>query len=53
VGGKGKQVEKIWDVPKSREVKRLEGVIGDLRGLQNSEGKVNIDPGKQDCFCQG
>jgi len=51
--GKGKQAEKIWDMPRSREVRRLEGIIGDLRGLQNSEGKVTRDEGKEDCFCQG
>jgi hypothetical protein len=51
--GKGKQVEKIWDMPRSREVRQLEGLVGDLRGLQNSEGKVKVDEGKEDCFCQG
>lgn len=45
--------EKIWDVQKSREVRRLEGIIGDLRGLQNSEGKVRVDDDNEPCFCQG
>ena len=52
-GGKGKQAEKIWDMPKSPAVRKLEGIIGDLRGLQNSEGKGRKDDDHQDCFCQG
>ncbi len=52
---KGKDKEKIWDLPKSKAVKRLEGVICDLRGLQAGEGKVSSDKEKivPDCFCQG
>lgn len=50
---KGGQGDKIWDMPKSREVRKLEGIIGDLKGLQNSEGKVRMDDGKEPCFCQG
>jgi hypothetical protein len=51
--GKGKGVDKIWDMPRSKEVRRLEGIIGDLKGLQNSEGKTRKDDDHQDCFCQG
>jgi hypothetical protein len=51
--GKGKGVDKIWDMPRSKEVRRLEGIIGDLKGLQNSEGKTRKDDSHQDCFCQG
>lgn len=40
-------------MPRSKEVKRLEGIIGDLKGLQNSEGKVRKDDEYQNCFCQG
>lgn len=46
------QEEKIWDLPKSDEVKRLEGVIASLRALQVGDGKppaVDTLP----CFCQG
>jgi hypothetical protein len=50
---RGKSSEKIWDVQKSREVRKLEGIIGDLRGLQNSEGKVRTDDDNEPCFCQG
>lgn len=51
--GKGKQVDKIWDAHKSREVRRLEGIVADLKGLQNSEGKVRVDDEAKECFCQG
>ena len=50
---KGKEREKIWDVPKSKEVKRLEGIIGDLKKLQAGEGKIKVDEGVPPCFCQG
>ena len=51
--GKGKGSEKIWDKEKSREVKCLESILGDLRTLQEDEGRVQLDPNRQDCFCQG
>ena len=51
--GKSKASEKIWDKEKSREVKRLESILGDLRTLQEGEGRVQLDPSRQDCFCQG
>ena len=52
--GKDKDVERIWDLPKSKEVRRLEGIMGDLRNLQAGEGKVASDGMKTpDCFCQG
>ena len=34
-------------------MRRLEGIIGDLKGLQNSEGKVRADDDNEPCFCQG
>lgn len=49
--GKAKE-EKIWDLPKSEETKRLEGIVANLRGLQAGMGKgapVDTPP----CFCQG
>lgn len=49
-GGKG---DKIWDVPKSREVKRLEGVKERLLGVQDGEKVKRDDNGIPDCFCQG
>jgi len=48
-GGKG---DKIWDVPKSREVKRLEGLKGKMKMVQDGE-KVKRDDEVPDCFCQG
>lgn len=49
--GKGKgKVEKIWDVPKSKEVKKIEAIIASLRSIQGSGPK----PGEgYNCFCQG
>lgn len=49
--GKGKgKVEKIWDVPKSKEVKKIEAIIASLRSIQESGPK----PGEgYNCFCQG
>lgn len=52
-GGGKKGKEKIWDVPKSKEVKKLEGIMEDLRGLQAGEGKVMMEKEVPDCFCQG
>jgi hypothetical protein len=47
--GKG---DKIWDLPKSREIKRLEGLKDKLTSLQNGE-KVKREDRDLDCFCQG
>jgi hypothetical protein len=45
--------EKIWDLPKSKEVKRLEDTIEKLRVVQG-EGKVAKEEQLiPDCFCQG
>jgi hypothetical protein len=53
-GRKGKDKEEIWDVPKSREVKRLEEIVADLRELQQGDGKVRAEEKVvPDCFCQG
>jgi hypothetical protein len=56
-GGKGKgksEAEKIWDRPKSKEVKRLEGIVDRLKELQAGEGKVvRRETDMPDCFCQG
>ncbi|WVR05096.1 hypothetical protein IAU60_002108 [Kwoniella sp. DSM 27419] len=49
--GKSRGGEKIWDQPKSREVKRLEGIKEKLRMVKEGEGKVNLDEGVN-CFCQ-
>ncbi|WVQ78010.1 hypothetical protein IAT38_000091 [Cryptococcus sp. DSM 104549] len=52
-GGKGKgkaQAEKIWDVPKSKEVKRIEGLVSSLRQVQNRGGKA-LDGEGPGCFC--
>ncbi|OCF38491.1 hypothetical protein I317_07733 [Kwoniella heveanensis CBS 569] len=55
--GKGKQrgsgEDKIWDQPKSREVKKLESIKEKLRMVKEGEGqgKVNLDEGVK-CFCQ-
>ncbi|OWZ65597.1 hypothetical protein AYX15_02943 [Cryptococcus neoformans] len=48
--GKGKgKIEKIWDVPKSKEVKKIEAIIASLRSIQESGPK----PGEgYNCFCQ-
>jgi hypothetical protein len=52
--GKAKESEdKIWDLPKSKEVKGLEKIIADLRGVQAGEGKVVGGEEKPPCFCQG
>lgn len=51
--GKGKEREKIWDLPKSKEVKRLEGIIARLKDAQAGEGKVKADDTVPPCFCQG
>ncbi|KAK8869890.1 hypothetical protein IAR55_000458 [Kwoniella newhampshirensis] len=52
-GGTG-VTEKIWDRPKSKEVKRLEGMIEDLRKVKDGDGKVRASGGDQvyECFCQ-
>jgi hypothetical protein len=42
--------DKIWDVPKSKEVLRLEGVVAALRGVQGGGKAVVSD---KPCFCQG
>ena len=50
---KGKEEEKIWDLPKSKEMKWLEGITVDLKALQAGETKVKMDGQLLDCFCQG
>ncbi|KIR58663.1 hypothetical protein I314_05502 [Cryptococcus bacillisporus CA1873] len=48
--GKGKgKVEKIWDVPKSKEVKKIEAIIASLRSIQESGPKSGEG---YNCFCQ-
>lgn len=50
---KGKQrEEKIWDLPKSKTVKRLEKLVEDLKTLQ-AGGKVPRKDTEVECFCQG
>lgn len=49
--GKSKE-DKIWDLPKSEETKRLEGIVSALRAVQSGEGKAAV-PDKPPCFCQG
>lgn len=51
--GKGKETEKIWDVPKSKEVKLLEGIIKDLEKLQAGDEKLIRGSEALECFCQG
>lgn len=49
--GKGKgKVEKIWDVPKSKEVKKIEAIIASLRSIQENGPKSGEG---YNCFCQG
>ncbi|WVF72285.1 hypothetical protein IAT40_007097 [Kwoniella sp. CBS 6097] len=52
---KGKQrgggEDKIWDTPKSREVKKLEGMKEKLRIVKEGDGKVDLNEGVK-CFCQ-
>lgn len=51
--GKQRAAEKIWDAPKSAEVKKLEKMLVDLKAMQDSGGDVKkVDEGKE-CFCQG
>lgn len=53
--GKGKATnkgDKIWDVPKSKEVKRLEELKDRLTVVQDG-GKISRDEKMFDCFCQG
>ena len=51
---KGKDKEKIWDVPRSKAMKRLEGMMTNLRVLQAGEGKMKAEEKMiPDCFCQG
>lgn len=52
-GGSGKKGDRIWDLPKSRAVKKLEGILGNLKSLQAGEGKVKVEEGREECFCQG
>ena len=51
--GQEKDREKIWDLPKSKAVKRLEGIQSDLKTLQAGEGKLSTEKLLPDCFCQG
>ncbi|WWC61216.1 uncharacterized protein I303_103796 [Kwoniella dejecticola CBS 10117] len=56
--GKGKKrddasaSEKIWDKPKSPEIKRLENVLDNLRILREGEGKIKSPEQVIECFCQ-
>ncbi|WVQ70186.1 uncharacterized protein L199_008411 [Kwoniella botswanensis] len=45
--------EKIWDKPKSKTVKRLEGIVDKLRIIKESNGEGKIKDDKAiNCFCQ-
>ncbi|WWD01498.1 hypothetical protein V866_008442 [Kwoniella sp. B9012] len=45
--------EKIWDKPKSKTVKRLEGIVEKLRIIKESNGEGKIKDDKAiNCFCQ-
>ncbi|WRT67043.1 uncharacterized protein IL334_004009 [Kwoniella shivajii] len=44
--------EKIWDTPKSKQVKKLENVKEKLRILKEGEGKIHQDDNTLKCFCQ-
>lgn len=44
--------DKIWDLPKSKEVIRLEGVKDKLSSIQDG-GKFARENDASDCFCQG
>ncbi|ODN84713.1 hypothetical protein L202_00604 [Cryptococcus amylolentus CBS 6039] len=47
--GKGKAAEKIWDLPKSREVKKIESIIEALKKIKDD----GPQPGDgHNCFCQ-
>ncbi|WVQ98644.1 hypothetical protein IAU59_005775 [Kwoniella sp. CBS 9459] len=50
---RGDDKDKIWDQPKSREVKKLEALKEKLRMVKEGEGqaKVNLEEGVK-CFCQ-
>ena len=50
--GKGGEGGKVWDLPRSAEVERLEGLRDKLRIVQDG-GKVGREDGGVDCFCQG
>lgn len=50
--GKAKE-DKIWDLPKSKAVLRLEGQIANLKGMQAGMGKVALSDDYVPCFCQG
>ena len=45
--------EKIWDLPKSKEVKRLEDTIEKLRVVQGEGKAAKEEQLIPDCFCQG
>ena len=47
--GKG---DRIWDVPKSKEVRRLEKLL-EMLGAVRDGGKVKRADEIPDCFCQG
>lgn len=56
--GKGKEKakpekagDKIWDLPKSKEVQRLEGIVEGLRAVQDGGKGPAVDT--PPCFCQG
>lgn len=55
--GKGKEKaaeksgDKIWDLPKSAEVLRLEGIVDALRAVQDGGKGPAVDT--PPCFCQG
>lgn len=43
--------DKIWDLPKSKEVMRLEGIVNALREVQGGGKGPMVDT--PPCFCQG
>jgi hypothetical protein len=47
--GKG---DRIWDIPKSKEVKKLEGLVEKLGAVRDGK-KVKRGDEIPDCFCQG
>ena len=50
--GKGKD-EKVWDLPRSKEVKKLDDLRDRLLELQAGQGKVVSMEPVYECFCQG
>ena len=50
--GKGKE-NKIWDLPRSKDVRKLDVIREKLLEVQASMGKLEITRSIHDCFCQG